>query len=209
MITHKPLATALALGAIALSAISAMMPWLTIDFGFGSKLSFNLVDFLNLVDFSNHTAGQVLQTIQSALYFNPYQTVQAPNTVFLLLLAIVFYGLTIGTAVLSFLKAEYVVFSGGFGIATALLGILGIETLKGYVAQGLRPEYAALVRPDYGIYLVLMAGFVFLGAYFVMRQGVSREPVEETSTSMMYCRECGARIPRDSKFCKECGAKLV
>jgi rRNA maturation endonuclease Nob1 len=25
----------------------------------------------------------------------------------------------------------------------------------------------------------------------------------------MYCRECGAKIPLDSKFCKECGTKLV
>jgi len=31
----------------------------------------------------------------------------------------------------------------------------------------------------------------------------------ETLPSMMFCRECGTKIPRDSKFCKQCGAKLV
>lgn len=25
----------------------------------------------------------------------------------------------------------------------------------------------------------------------------------------MYCKECGAEIPDDSKHCKECGAKLI
>jgi ribosomal protein L40E len=29
------------------------------------------------------------------------------------------------------------------------------------------------------------------------------------STTTMFCRQCGAKIPRDSKFCKECGSKVV
>jgi ribosomal protein L40E/DNA-directed RNA polymerase subunit RPC12/RpoP len=33
--------------------------------------------------------------------------------------------------------------------------------------------------------------------------------MSSTEPPMMFCRECGAKIPRDSKFCKECGAKLV
>lgn len=34
----------------------------------------------------------------------------------------------------------------------------------------------------------------------------SRPQIE---SSMMFCRECGAKIPRNSKFCKECGSKIV
>ena len=30
-----------------------------------------------------------------------------------------------------------------------------------------------------------------------------------TESSMMFCRKCGAKIPRDSKFCKECGNMLT
>jgi len=30
-----------------------------------------------------------------------------------------------------------------------------------------------------------------------------------SSKSAMFCRYCGVRIPRDSKFCQECGAKLA
>ena len=29
-----------------------------------------------------------------------------------------------------------------------------------------------------------------------------------TTISMKFCRECGAKIPRDSNFCEECGAQL-
>lgn len=33
-------------------------------------------------------------------------------------------------------------------------------------------------------------------------------PAAPTS-GMMFCRECGKQIPRDSKFCQACGAKLA
>jgi len=28
-------------------------------------------------------------------------------------------------------------------------------------------------------------------------------------SNMMFCRECGAKIPRSSRFCEKCGCKLV
>ena len=28
-------------------------------------------------------------------------------------------------------------------------------------------------------------------------------------SNMMFCRECGAKIPRSSRFCEKCGNKLV
>jgi len=30
----------------------------------------------------------------------------------------------------------------------------------------------------------------------------------EASTSVKFCRNCGAKIARDSKFCEECGTRL-
>lgn len=36
------------------------------------------------------------------------------------------------------------------------------------------------------------------------------EPLQSPTLSpTMYCKLCGAKIPRDSKFCKECGSNLV
>lgn len=41
----------------------------------------------------------------------------------------------------------------------------------------------------------------------VTKQGESKpEPQVDLKKSTMYCRKCGAKIPRDSVFCKECGA---
>jgi hypothetical protein len=59
--------------------------------------------------------------------------------------------------------------------------------------------------------------FLALTAFFALKltplttepragQTGSQPPVE---SSMMFCRECGARIPRTSKYCGECGAKLI
>jgi ribosomal protein L40E len=31
----------------------------------------------------------------------------------------------------------------------------------------------------------------------------------EPQSSMMFCRECGSRIPRGSRFCEKCGSKLT
>ena len=34
-------------------------------------------------------------------------------------------------------------------------------------------------------------------------------PSPAVAGGMMFCRECGKQIPRESKFCQTCGAKLV
>jgi ribosomal protein L40E len=39
------------------------------------------------------------------------------------------------------------------------------------------------------------------------RPGTARVP--QKSEPMKFCRECGAKIPRDSVYCEECGAKLA
>ena len=36
----------------------------------------------------------------------------------------------------------------------------------------------------------------------------SAEPIAESKKTTMFCRECGAKIPRDSTYCEECGTKL-
>jgi hypothetical protein len=199
------------LAAVSLLIVSAFMPWLTIDLGLGSTLSFNPVDFLNLVDFSTQSAGLALQTIQSALYLNanPPNAVLVRDTVFFLLLTDVFYGFALITAIITFVsKEEYLLVSGIFAIISSLLAVAGIETLKTHVtAEGLKPEYSLLIRPDYGVFLAVIAGFVFLGTYFLTRQVplVEERVVRE---ALMRCPRCGGETPRDSKFCKECGLRV-
>lgn len=34
-------------------------------------------------------------------------------------------------------------------------------------------------------------------------------PLNEPDVLTMFCRECGARIPRSSMFCERCGSKLA
>ncbi|MGO9643807.1 MAG: zinc ribbon domain-containing protein [Candidatus Bathyarchaeia archaeon] len=34
------------------------------------------------------------------------------------------------------------------------------------------------------------------------------EPQKDRKKFTMYCRECGAKIPRDSVFCRECGTTV-
>jgi hypothetical protein len=135
--THRPLVIVLALAGVALTVVSAIMPWLTLAFPLGS-FSFNLIDYLYLVDFSTGSAGNALQTIQSSLSiqdnFTPGSVI-VKTTVFLLLLTLVFFAITIGTAVVSLAYNNQLVFPGAFAIATALTGTLGVETLKAYVSS--------------------------------------------------------------------------
>ena len=55
--------------------------------------------------------------------------------------------------------------------------------------------------------------FLFVGAVvFSAVRKVANPPeiskVQKTTDSMKFCRECGAKIPRDSVFCEECGSNL-
>ena len=36
----------------------------------------------------------------------------------------------------------------------------------------------------------------------------SEESLSGTVSTLMFCRECGSKIPRDSKYCEKCGANL-
>ena len=40
----------------------------------------------------------------------------------------------------------------------------------------------------------------------VMAPNVST--VDSSKAAMKFCRECGAKIPRESKHCEECGTRL-
>jgi hypothetical protein len=66
--------------------------------------------------------------------------------------------------------------------------------------------------PLLGIVAIIIV--VALGAIAIRRHGktetrsVLKTPKPEiVASDVMFCRECGAKIPRDSKFCKECGVK--
>lgn len=52
--------------------------------------------------------------------------------------------------------------------------------------------------------------FLALTAIFALKLQPLAEQKSQPrlESSMMFCRECGAKISRDSKFCKECGGKL-
>jgi flagellar biosynthesis/type III secretory pathway M-ring protein FliF/YscJ len=39
-----------------------------------------------------------------------------------------------------------------------------------------------------------------------IKEAEPTESIPEPSKTTMFCTECGASIPRDSKFCEECGA---
>jgi ribosomal protein L40E len=41
----------------------------------------------------------------------------------------------------------------------------------------------------------------------VPSRGATKPIVTDSAT--MFCRKCGAKIPRDSTFCKECGEKTT
>jgi hypothetical protein len=82
------------------------------------------------------------------------------------------------------------------------------------------PPYTA--NPNSGLlvlFLIIAGGaLVVLGAMSRPKTSKPLEtPAERLGTvrgtqqvkPMMFCRECGAKIPRDSVFCEECGARLV
>jgi len=61
----------------------------------------------------------------------------------------------------------------------------------------------------------VVAGLVLIVFGLLLRRQATGAPevkaaetaqvMPKTEPSMMFCRECGAKITRDSKFCKECG----
>ena len=78
---------------------------------------------------------------------------------------------------------------------SSILGLSGIMDLR---------SQATLLL--IGVIIILV---VLLAAVILRRRKPSAPaPGTRTIAEVMYCRECGRKIPRDSKFCKECGAKL-
>lgn len=65
-----------------------------------------------------------------------------------------------------------------------------------------------------GIVAIIIVAFVAIGAVVMKKRSKTEtrstpaKPVPVAS-DMMFCRKCGARIPRDSTFCKECGEKTT
>jgi ribosomal protein L40E len=68
-------------------------------------------------------------------------------------------------------------------------------------------------------YLFIVAAIVIallIVIFLLMRRGrsttkrrpSSRPASGKTVSAEMYCRKCGAKIPRDSTFCLECGSKI-
>jgi hypothetical protein len=116
----------------------------------------------------------------------------------------------------------------------ALTGALGTMILVGssiYLSGSLE-ELAQLFVDSYfdvGFYLAPIAGIFLLAATMTAFVKLGRpttianvsfaslrspeialEPIaKQTRRKTMFCRKCGVKISRDSKFCEECGANTV
>jgi hypothetical protein len=152
---------------LVISALSSLMPWLTIQWGLGSQ-SLNLIDFLGgLV---------VLQPILSGLHLDVNY---ATGVIALMLLSPILLGIAIvlGIVSLAVRKTASVLLpvSGTSCTLASLLGILAIQILKQSVLiYGEQTAYAAsLIQIGYGIYAAVLGSVIVWIGYFNSRLTLS------------------------------------
>jgi hypothetical protein len=99
-----------------------------------------------------------------------------------------------------------------------------LNEIQAYVSslEGLRYKTKILDRLIIldGLLILILDGLII---YYLTRQNVrtffteakmstlTAQPSNDLrprSSDEMFCKKCGAKIPRDSTFCKECGTKL-
>jgi len=107
-------------------------------------------------------------------------------------------------------------------------GDLVADANNGSIRMDAPHTLTARLAPDYpliGIILCIIALVVISMLYYRSRTGTSGEvkpepqdqetvtaDIKRTRSSKkteIFCNQCGATIPRNSKFCKECGSKLI
>jgi ribosomal protein L40E len=81
-------------------------------------------------------------------------------------------------------------------------------------------SYRVRIMPFHELFLIPVAFFSFISHNYSPRleptegqlaTAITMQPevTSKSSKTTMFCKECGAKIPRDSDFCEECGSKLV
>lgn len=99
---------------------------------------------------------------------------------------------------------------------TSMSTLTSVSSLVTTLAPSAVPERggtAAII-----LVIVFVVGVLFLSWVGFLRPAPKVEPAiiqqetepqkVATKSGMKFCRECGAKIPRDSVFCEECGSKL-
>jgi hypothetical protein len=79
-----------------------------------------------------------------------------------------------------------------------------ITTLVTQSSSGSGPAADAIGLAD-GAYWATAGSTI--GILTVLMAWVALKPARNQTATTMYCKECGARIKRNSNFCKECGSK--
>lgn len=107
---------------------------------------------------------------------------------------------------------------GPASLAFAIGMILGLVVIIGAVLIFLKDGSIGGTLVLLGIVLGLGIGGGFLIGFVLgivggiagatSDSGRHNRPIFQSNSALMFCRECGARIARQSKYCPECGAKF-
>ena len=101
----------------------------------------------------------------------------------------------IGATIYVYSSSKRFGIEGGRAIITFLFAIVGLP-LYSYELHKLRKaQQAGLVR-------------ILVEPTAKPQQSVNGRQVADVVKPTKFCRECGAKIPRDSTYCEECGANL-
>jgi hypothetical protein len=197
------------------------MPWITVgasSFLASVNFSYSMGDlYARLI-----TKSPLIQAIQPTFgttYSTKTGTRNLPidaaiqsDAVFATSLAVVFYSMSVIVAFVFLTggSALYSLPSAFFATGSFVSTFLAAGFIRQQVDEWgqLGSNWTGLFnqRLDVGAWLALVAGFMFVGSYLLSGQ---TEVEPKVLPSLMFCRECGRKIPRDSKFCKECGARLT
>lgn len=198
-------------------AAAFFMSWITWSgsiFGSSYGLSYSMVDLWKDVMALHSLAwslGKFLTTLSSTGFFQNLQIdPELQSRLFMAtIFAAVFYIIAlVGLVLFLIWKSAFAALSSGvLAIGSFVSAFFAADLLKQQAVEWEVGSFLNL-RLDIGAWVTLSAGFILVGSYAVSRLGPKVETVQFEPT-MMFCKECGRKIPRDSKFCKECGSKLV
>lgn len=210
-------------------AAAFFMPWITISassFLASVSFSYSMVDFFTQL-IARTPLIQALQPTFGTMYNPSAGTQNLPLDTGLVaglwlatILAAVLYIIALVYAAIFFIRSSslYTLSSAVLAIASFVSTFFAAYLIRQQVFEwgqmGSTETILFNMKLDIGAWVALVAGFLFVGSWFLARQTTSAVRSDEVEKgkvdrSEMFCRECGRKIPRDSKFCKECGAKLM